>query len=295
MFRDVHKMNYADFMRIVKTTSPYRGTDAYPVGSRRYSRRHFIVRDDKVLVWEANLKMAADVRAGKNTNSWVADSHLITIHPDNTVEFHNVRGIGDGGYLSAILGGYIGSSSKHSGTIWSVYVGNEQRVHPVFKGLRVSLDDHSVHPDSQYKMIYRRIIPKEKEKVMGELEKQLTVAQAMLNSMSLDGIKEMYKELRGACKHHQRDEAIRVARQNNHCLDVLIHMALSSRRSYIIEWADSEAVARDRIIDCANKSKRAYLSAQPEAFKYIEREPFDFPTATWGMQVKVGDKFAERL
>jgi hypothetical protein len=44
-FYDVSKMEYKDYEKRVKDYKPYRGTtNAYPVGSRRYSARHFVMR-----------------------------------------------------------------------------------------------------------------------------------------------------------------------------------------------------------------------------------------------------------
>lgn len=299
-FEDVPFMTYESFMRVVKNVKPYRGTDAYPVGDRRYSHRHFVVQDGKVQVWHCHLKRATEFRRKElkeESRRWVGSRHLVTVHPDNTVEFHEVNGIGDGMFLGNLLHGYVGSSSKHGGTVWSKYgVNNEFKIHPVFKGLRVSIKDHSVHPDSQYKMIYRRVLPTKKREVLGALDAQLNVAFTMLDSMTLDGIKEMWKELREAAKTTEdRAKLLQEAVANNHCLDVLVHTCMNMRRSYWVEYASTEEVIKERIRDVVEKSKRAYLSSHPEAFKYIEREPFDFPSASWGMEIKVGEKFAERL
>lgn len=298
-FEDVPFMTYESFMGVVKKNKPYRGTDAYPIGDRRYSHRHFVVQDGKVQVWHCHLKRATEFRTGKlkeESRGWVGSRHLVTIHPDNTVEFHEVIGIGDSMFLSNLIGGVVCSSSKHGGTIWSRYTGGGHKIHPVFKGLRVALNDHSVHPDSQYKMIYRRVLPTKKREVLGALDTQLSVAFTMLDSMTAEGIKDMWKELREAAKTPEhRAQLLQEAVDNNHCLDVLIHTCMTMRRSYWVEYANQKEVMQERIRDLAERSKRAYLSSHPEAFKYVEREPFDFPTASWGIQIKVGDKFAERL
>ena len=48
-FYDVSRMEYKDYKKVAETYKPYRGTNAYPVGSRRYSARHFVMRDDGVV------------------------------------------------------------------------------------------------------------------------------------------------------------------------------------------------------------------------------------------------------
>lgn len=298
-FSDVPRMHYKDFMRVVKVSKPYRGTDAYPVGERRYSHRHFVIRDGKVQVWHSHLRSADEWRKGNSAPNrrWAKDRHLITVHPDNTVEFHNLMGIGDCMFLRGIIGGHVFYHSKRGGAVWqrTHEVTGKETAHPLFKGLRVSLNDHSVHPDSQYKMIYRRVIPKVKKQIMGELDGHLTAGMAMLSSMTLEGVKEMWKELRQAGGKHKRDELLKVAIQNNHCLDVIAHMCLEQNSAYRIDYADNMNDVKVLISSLIKKSSHIYLSAHQEAFKTIEREPFDFPTASWGIQIKAGDKFVERL
>jgi hypothetical protein len=295
-FSDVPRMNYESFMRVVEKVKPYRGTEAYPVGERRYSHRHFTVTDGKIEIWHANLSCAKQFRDGLGTKDWCADRHIVSIRPDNTVEFHNVNGIGDCMYLSQLLGGTLCSEVKHGGIVWHKNLGGDIKTHPVFKGLRVSLNDHSVHSDSQYKMIYRRVIPKEKKRVMGKLEEQLTIGFTMLDAMRGDDIKSIWKETLETAKTPEAREAfIREASVNNHCLDVVLGMTLGLRSTYWVVYTDHEVEMKRRIRKNVEKNKRMYLSAQPDAFKYIEREPFDFPSASWGITIKIGDKFVERL
>lgn len=297
-FEDVERMDYNEFMRVVKMNKPYRGTDAYPVGSRRYSHRHFIVVDGVVQVWHAYLKRAHEFRGGKldKNSNWVSSRRLVSIHPDNTVEFHNVHGIGDSMYLSRLLGGGICSESKRGGIVWHKNLGGDLKTHPVFKGLRVSLTDHSLHPESQYKMIYRRVIPKEKKRILGGIRKQAEIAKVMLDAMRIEDIVAMWKEMRLAYDHEDmRLQKLEEAIANNHCVDMVVFMTLFKRSSWWIEYAASVEVATARIEDMFDRGMDFYLSHQKEAFSYIEREPFDFPSATWGITIKVGDKFAERL
>lgn len=290
-------MNYEAFMRVVKNVKPYRGTDAYPVGERRYSHRHFIVVDGVVQVWHCHLKRATELRKNKireESRKWVSERHVVSVYPDNTVEFHNMYGIGDSMFLSRLFHGYIGFSSRHGGAIWSKYlVNNELRMHPVFKGLRVSIDDLSLHPDSQYKLIYRRVIPKEKKRILGRIREQAEIANVMIDSMRIEDVKATWIEFRQ--KDDNRLEKLHEAIANNYCLDTVVYMTLFNRSSWWIEHAPEIRVVKDRIKDMFDKGMDYYLGHQEEAFKYIEREPFDFPSATWGVKVKVGDKFAERL
>lgn len=296
-FNDVGRMHYADYMRVVEKDKPYRGTKAYPLGSRRYSHRHFRVTDTGVVqVWHANLKTIEMMEKGKEVNDWYARRHILNIHPDNTVEFVNVWGIGDTMLISSLLGNLVCAESKRGGTVY--YAGRITHLaHPVFKGLRVSLNDGSVHPDTQYKMVYRRILPSEKKKVMEVMNRQIEIGMVMLRAMNLEGMKEVWKEIKEKpTKDRNRQELLNEASKNNHCLDVLAHMSLSGASNY---WSFEYAQDEERFINTVErklkKAEKEYIGAQPQVFKYIEREPFDFPSATWGLEVKVGERIVERL
>jgi hypothetical protein len=291
-FDDVSRMHYADYMRVVELDKPYRGTNAYPVGSRRYSHRHFIVKDGVVQVWHANLKTIEMMRNGKEINDWYTRRHVLNIHPDNTVEFVNVWGIGDTMFMTNILGGLVHAESRRSGTVY-YHKSDPNMAHPVFKGLRVSLNDGSVHPDTQYKMVYRKIIPSEKKKAMDVLAKQIEIGMVMLNAMKLEGMKEVWKDVHDA--KGDRDELLEQASKNNHCLDVVAHMSLSGRSYWWFDYAPDEDSFINRVKTYLKRGEKVYIGAQSQVFKYIEREPFDFPSATWGIKVKVGDSFADRL
>ena len=64
-------------------------------------------------------------------------------------------------------------------------------------------------------------------------------------------------------------------------------------------WSFEYAQDEERFINTVErklkKAEKEYIGAQPQVFKYIEREPFDFPSATWGLKVKVGERIVERL
>ena len=299
MFGDVQKMQYKDFMDVARTVKPYKGTKAYPIGSRRYSHRHFLVTDAGVVqVWHANLKTIEEYRNGLidiGKDSWSTRRHVVSIHPDNTVEFVNVWGIGDCMFISNLVGGLVHSEARRSGV---VYYPNFEvaKCHPVFVGLRVSLTDGSVHPDSQYKMVYRRIIPSKKKEIMARLNAQLEVGFTMLKAMDLKSMKDTFKELHELAKSSEHREGLLTqAIDNNHCVDILAHMTLVDGKYWWFEYSQDEEHFVKKVEHTIEKAKKAYISARPEAFKYIEREPFDFPSASWGLKVKVGDTIIPRV
>lgn len=294
-FSDIDRMNYSDYMRVVEKYKPYRSTQAYPIGSRRYSHRHFVVKDGVVQVWHSNLKTAENHRQGKKTSDWIVRRHILNIHPDNTVEFLDAWGIGDTMLMSNLLGGLVHSESKRGGVVY--YHKKDPKVaHPVFKGLRVSLDDGSVHPDTQYKMIYRRIVPSEKSKVMEVMNHQIEIGMVMLRAMNLEGMKEVWKEIKEKpTTNRNRQELLNEASKNNHCLDVLAHMSLVNSNYWWFEYARDEERFINAVERKLKKAEKAYIAAQPQVFKYTEREPFDFPSATWGIDIKVGERIVERL
>jgi hypothetical protein len=292
-FTDISKLNYQDYIRIAKQ-GPYRGTKAYPVGNRKYSARHFIITDEGVVqVWYHNLQTAETFRKTK-VPPYIVNAHLLNIYPDNTFEFVNASGQGDNQMISQLTNAYVRSECARGGTV----ISRSGVLHPVFKGLRLSLTDMSIHPSSQYQLKYRKIIPAKRKEVMADYAKQLKVGRSMLSVLEVKNIEEVYHDLRNtyieiakAGNYKKPTEnyitpLLEEARQNNHYLDVLIYTGMIG--GFNGAYASNVHKYLFRIDQASKKGVNTYLRSKPELFTYVYREPNDFPTsATWGMDVVV--------
>lgn len=310
IFSDLHKLNYEDYIRITKK-GPYKGTQAYPVGSRRYSSRHFIVTNEGVVqVWYGHLKTCDMYRKHKVGSAHIGTHHLLNVYPDNTFEFFNAGGQGEHGVISLITDTWMHQECNRGGAVISRGRYGEKVIHPVFRGLRLSLNDLSLHPDSQYKLRYKKIIPASKKATMAEYTNQLQIGRTMLSVMDYTSMKSVHSDLKAkyAQKIMQRNsdfvrarietinEFIKEARQNNYNLDVLMHTAILGGFHGDYSYNNNPDTYRRRINEATNKGVHTYLKNKPELFTYVYREPNDFPTsATWGMDVVINDKPVVRL
>jgi len=305
IFPDLRKLNYEDYMHIVKR-GPYRGTEAYPLGSRRYSYRHFIVTDEGVVqVWYGHLRSCDTFRKHKVGSSYLAFRHLLNVYPDNTFEIVNAGNNGENMLISCITNSWVHRECKRGGTVISDRYRNTSITHPVFKGLRLSLNDLSLHSDSQYKLRYKKIIPSAKKATMAEYANQLQIGEAMLSAMERDGMDSLYRELndkvhdRFIQEHNKRStanfaetraQALYEARQANYNLDVLMYTAMAGGFSGRMYSPDANRY-KQSVINATKQGIYIYLKSRPEIFTYVYREPNDFPTsATWGMDVVIDNK-----
>ena len=153
MFEDIiGRINYKTLNKIHKGVAPIRGHNAYPIGFRKYSARHFVPRDDgSYELWYWNL-------CSKNITNAEKLTPLAVVHPDNTIEIVADRTMYQSDYWMLNVGmgdralwqsprnhnPLIGTSVNYGGE----YLGYEnQRRLPLFKSMRWSLDTGKFHDD----------------------------------------------------------------------------------------------------------------------------------------------------
>ena len=181
-FYDVSKMEYKDYKKIAETYKPYRGTpNTFPVGSRRYSARHFVMRNDGVVeVYYIGIPYKKE-RQEKGEPI----APLLYIHPDNTVEFNRSS---DVGFLTKLTGYWVRHDMQYGGTI----ISNSRSINPVFKGARYSLsEDKCLTP---YEWHHPRVNRKKAKETMKKYDEFLKLHKMFLDPMSTEGINGMFED-----------------------------------------------------------------------------------------------------
>ena len=189
MFYDVPTYHsYKDFIDRAKKLGPYRGTEnQYPIGSRSYSARHFIVeKDGRVRVFYMNREARNAIEAGRRTETqWAGNRHLLTVYPDDTVEFHNAGDQGDNALISRMLGVWAYQCSKKGGAVLE----KNNSVYPLFRGAKFKLGSFEMLND--IKIIQRKVNRKLLNENMKMFDEFLNVFPALTRPMSLHGLKEV--------------------------------------------------------------------------------------------------------
>ena len=186
MFDDlIGRINYKTLDSVRHSVSPIRGHNAYPIGNRTYSARHFTPRDDGAYeLWYWNLSSKSVTRETKPEKL----SPLAVVHPDNTIEIVTTRPMYQSDYWMLNSGMRNTSSwvsrtdpnptlatSVRYGGVYAGYRG--KRVLPVFQGMRWSLDTGNFHDDHAF-----------------------TVRKWVVDRKLSDGIRKRYAEEIKACK-----------------------------------------------------------------------------------------------
>ena len=197
MYNDIHHFSYPTLSKIVKNGRPIRGTNAYPLGNRKYSDRHFVVREDGAFeVWFINLSR----KQQKETNVQTGEGGpkpLAVIHPDNTMEITH-RGMYYSDYLM-LEAGLKGCLLRHDvhkgGLILNKHGGHTEKpiIRPVFGGLRFNLETFKI-PEGHKFTVTKRTINRTKAKaVREELKPAANIARMMISQLderSLNALRE---------------------------------------------------------------------------------------------------------
>lgn len=192
-FRDIKKMNYADYIRKAETVKPYRGkaVKAYPLGDRRYSARHFTVNDDKTIsIYYNNLNWLDRDRTEEGETQTMREkfpAHA-TVHPDNTIEFHKVW---DVVLLSSLTERMICHRSEYGGAVIIDHF--KGTVIPIFKGARYSLStDECLTP---YEWFHPTVNRKKAKEHLKRYETMKKLYGMYLNAMDAYGLTGLFEDL----------------------------------------------------------------------------------------------------
>jgi len=250
-FFDVNIFERSKFDQIIKQGKYRGGREAYPLGYRRYSERHFRIENDgSYAVWYADRQTMDEYLNGNrpDMNQWYAHRLLGKLHPDNSFEIINCSGQGDAMLLSTGLNMWVHQVSKKDGLV----IENKKYAHPAFIGLRIGQDGEAVTP---YKLFVRKTKRKTVNTYMAQLKTPINAAFTMLSAMTPRNINEIYVDLAHEFGGTERpgDNLYKVSMKDVHRLaaenrivDALCLYTLAARkRGYLIRVWEITALLRD--------------------------------------------------
>ena len=176
-YNDVMRVSYARLKREMETDKPFKNTNAYPLGERRYSRRHFRMREDGAFTLHDWHLVSAE--KDKHDKKHMHYYTLAVVHPDNSFEYTAIDNLGSIQFLCALAGG-VTHSKVHGG-----HMHFYKKWHPLFMGLRINLDTHeAVTP---YVLKTRVLNKKLGKEYLRQFEVGKQVGRHMLNAMDANG------------------------------------------------------------------------------------------------------------
>lgn len=191
-FNDIKGVSYKQLIEHTQKVKPYKDTNgAYNLGYRKYSDRHYRVRNDGVI--EVFFSYMGSVKTRIAQNEFDTTRHLANIHPDNSIEFVNYNGQGDIMFLSALFP-YVTHSKAHHGLLLRSYKNRVLNIsHPAFKRGRFHLESHETM--TPYILQPKVVDIKKRREVIARFDTFKKVAVTMFNAMSPLGIFEVYKDM----------------------------------------------------------------------------------------------------
>jgi len=201
MYNDIYFFSHSNLSRIVKQVKPIRGTNAYPLGRRKYSARHFVPREDGAFeLWFINLTY----KQHKETNVRTGEEgprSLAVIHPDNTMEIAH-RGMYYSDYLM-LEAGLKGCLLRHDihkgGLILNKHGGHTEKpiIRPVFGGLRFNLETFKIPEGHKFTVTKRTINRARAKAVREELKPSANIARMMISQLDERSLKALREEVLG--------------------------------------------------------------------------------------------------
>jgi hypothetical protein len=320
-FYDVRGFSsHADF---VNGHLPYKGElKSYPLGDRRYSARHFRVRDDgRVDIYYLHRGMQDRFEKGElpeSDTNWIKRRLIASVFPDNTVEFFNL-GMGEAMLMSRVFDAWICHSKRRGGYVLSNKKGE---AHPIFKGQRFKLG--SLESVTPYEIQQRRVNRKLAVEAMKPYKEFIDVAPVMLGAMDVRGMWEVGVDLvKDACKRHNIDptETYRVYHalpyrkvddaffdmiEKKHYVDAAIYFCLAhdvngtrwalSRSEGPPTWTDNRVLHLKEVLRCrlnTHLAKDTYY--KHNAFNLKSYEMGALPTSTWDLIITTDGAPVERV
>jgi hypothetical protein len=268
-FYDVNKMEYKDYEKRVKDYKPYRGTtNAYPVGARRYSARHFVMRDDGVVeVYYAGLPYKKERQERGEPLA-----PLLYIHPDNTVEFNRSS---DVGFLTKLTGYSVRHDMKYGGTIICNF-GLRGSIHPVFKGARYSLDTFTCL--TPYEWHHPKVNRKKAKESIKKYDEFLKLHKVFIDPMSVEGFNGMFEDFDkeiGEQWENQHAWSINIFDkmvESKRYADAAVYLNVVDRGFWWIKYAVDRDIDNFKSFVC----KFAHSGLKKVVYKYGGEHVFDY-------------------
>jgi hypothetical protein len=321
-FDDVRNVSYNALIEHTQKVKPYRDSNgAYNLGARRYSDRHYRVRDNGVIdiffSYMQNVK--SKIKEGEDLYARHG-RHIASIHPDNSIEIHKSDGQGDIQLLSAMLP-YVTHSQVHHGLMIRSFnrwkSDGVTKSHPVFRGGRFHLESHETM--TPYVLQPRAVNRKLRKEVIARFDTFKKVGMTMLEPMTPHGIFEIYKELwieygEDAMHEIQPELIVKLVQENKYLDAVLLSQLCKGDFGWFGMWRISQLMADEKVgnfsthrlnnflgddykrsvrevfvggAEGEDKMNDLFIKGTPEAFHYKDPIPNGqaIPTSKWGYKL----------
>ena len=200
MFYDVNSITYDKLLKTTQYQKPYRDSgNAYPLGDRRYSARHFRKESDgSFSIWYLNREITDKVLKGDEDlgDYYKNRKPLAVVYPDNTMEFTDTNfHQGDRCLFSELIGrgGTIQQIKSKGGVVFY----NSTGAYPVFVGLRISLDTYK--PVTKFEVIQPTLNRKRSNEAMKQYKDFLNTYPMFIKSLdeksAVSVITDMYQQM----------------------------------------------------------------------------------------------------
>ena len=310
-FYDINKITYDRLLQTTKYQKPYRNSgNAYPLGDRRYSARHFRALEDGTFeVWYMHRENSDKVIKGEEINDYYKNRKpLAKVYPDNTLEFVGGNGLhqGERGLLSELIGyGTIAQVKSKGGTIWTSVNGT----YPVFEGLRISLDTRKAV--TQFQVIQPTLNRKRSNEAMKKYKDFYNLYPMYVNATNDKALAELFIDLYnqlGEERFMRMDSReIRVMVDNKHYLDAAVSLYLLNSpwyRSSIRYFAQDDGSRSLRVPNnwqeaityhVNKKFRKIILSLDESVFDWTPLPEGTLKASDWDHKIVVNGKECKQL
>lgn len=300
MFYDVMGISYEKLKKQIETTKPYRGSkDAYPLGYREYSDRHFRAREDGTFdIFYCDRTKRDALEKGEIEAGWVGRRHLATLHPNNDLEFVNTTYMGDNLLMTRLSGAHVQHCRGMGGTILK----SRGFPHPVFQNMRYNLTTHEVV--TPYKVFQGAVNRKATAEMMQRYEEFIKVAPIMISQLDEGGVRQTIDDLDKQFGLKNRvgffPDVIELV-EKKHYVDAGLLYMLDNRfgRSYWWFSHPNTKHVRDVIVKHMNemfpRSFRLQAVKHHDTLNWVDKTEKGISKNNWGTKVFVNGAEAIRL
>lgn len=297
-FYDINKISYESLANQVKNSKPYRNSgNAYPLGYREYSARHFrALEDGSFSIWYLHREFSDKIQVGGVTEGWWRDKKpLGVVRPDNSFEFTTENGLhqGENTLLSELLGVYIHQVKDKGGAVMSTGDGE----YPIFTGLR--FDIGTKKPLTQFTVVQPTLNRKRSNEHMKQYKEFLDVypmfIKAMNDKAALDVIRDLYNQYNKFYGAEFNDKTLKEVVDKKHYVDAAFIMYLLKthwvRSNFYYHWRDENAGTseprlprewQDQVQGTVSRHfRRTMLAETKEAFDWIDLPMGRLPKTAW--------------
>lgn len=297
-FYDISKISYESLANQVKNSKPYRNSgNAYPLGYREYSARHFrALEDGSFSIWYLHREFSDKIQVGGVTEGWWRDKKpLGVVRPDNSFEFTTENGLhqGENTLLSELLGVYIHQVKDKGGAVMSTGDGE----YPIFTGLR--FDIGTKKPLTQFTVVQPTLNRKRSNEHMKQYKEFLDVypmfIKAMNDKAALDVIRDLYNQYNKFYGAEFNDKTLKEVVDKKHYVDAAFIMYLLKthwvRSNFYYHWRDENAGTseprlprewQDQVQGTVSRHfRRTMLAETKEAFDWIDLPMGRLPKTAW--------------